>query len=194
MAAPNRILIVEDDRSIAVTYAVHLVAAGYVVRIAEDGLAAFRHFDEQLPSLVIMDLQLPLVSGFRLLQVMKRASSRIPVLVATSLMFEEAEEVARAGADDFLTKPVDPDLLLHKVKHHLTHRRRPAASASSDRDTPSWRAVPLDVRRSTLPRSGESGLLRLAGAANSRELAVASGYSLAGVRRRGEHLRLVVGD
>jgi DNA-binding response OmpR family regulator len=194
MSAPNRILVVEDDRSIALTYAVHLVAAGYEVRIAEDGLAAYQHFDEQLPSLVILDLQVPLVSGFRLLQVMKRASSRLPILVATSLAFEEAVEVARAGADDFLTKPVEPDVLLHKVKHHLTRRHRLEAATSSDSDASIWPVVPLDVGQPALPRLAQSVPLRLTGTADGREPVLAGGHSLASVRRRGEYLRLVVGD
>jgi DNA-binding response OmpR family regulator len=129
MTTPHRILIVEDDRSIAIAYGIHLVEAGYTVQIAEDGVAALQNFASQPPSLVILDLQVPLVSGYRLLRVIKRQSASLPVLVATSLAFQEAEEVARAGADDFLTKPVHPDLLVETVGRHLLGR--PAAIAAS---------------------------------------------------------------
>jgi DNA-binding response OmpR family regulator len=194
MANPDRILVVEDDRSIAVLYGIHLVAAGYAVRIADDGLAALHDLAAHPPSLVVLDLQLPLVSGFRLLQVIKRASSRIPVLVTTSLLFEEAEEVARTGADAFLTKPIDPEVLLQKVTHHLTHRRHSAGLALPDLGGKERRDVPRDVDRFPFPRPDQLGQKRDSGTVESREQLLTLARSLPGVRRRAERVLQTVGD
>ncbi len=194
MANPDRILVVEDDRSIAVLYGIHLVAAGYAVRIADDGLAALHDLAAHPPSLVVLDLQLPLVSGFRLLQVIKRASSRVPVLVTTSLLFEEAEEVARTGADAFLTKPIDPEVLLQKVTHYLTHRRHSAALALPALGGQERRAVPRDVEQFPFPRPDHLGQERGSGRVESPEQFLTLAPSLPGVRRRAERVLQTVGD
>jgi DNA-binding response OmpR family regulator len=127
MAEKERILVVEDDPAFADLLQLHLAAAGYVVRVSVDGLAALRAFEEERPALVTLDLALPAISGFRLVQLFKRRRPEIPVLVVTALAFEEAEDTAYAGADDFLTKPFDPDQLVQKVEFHLRpSRRRPS--------------------------------------------------------------------
>jgi DNA-binding response OmpR family regulator len=194
MANPERILVVEDDRSIAVLYGIHLVAAGYAVSIAADGLAALHDLDEHPPSLVVLDLQLPLVSGFRLLQVIKRASSDVSVLVVTSLAFEEAEEVARAGADDFLTKPIDPEVLLQKVTYHLTHRGHSAALALPDLGTQERRAVQRDGHQFSLPHPDQLEQKQCSGRVESPEPFLTRRRSLPGVRCRAERVLQTVGD
>jgi DNA-binding response OmpR family regulator len=52
----------------------------------------------------------------------------VPVIVVTALSFEEAEEIARAGVDDFVTKPFDPQQLVAKIRYHLDRLRDPAAA------------------------------------------------------------------
>ena len=75
---------------------------------------------------------------------MKRGIPRFPVLVATSLTFEEAEEVAQAGADDFLIVPVDPTALLRKVPHWLARYGHADALHRPDRHSPIVRAAQRD--------------------------------------------------
>jgi DNA-binding response OmpR family regulator len=126
------ILVVEDDPPFAELLQLHLVAAGYGARVVTDGLAALWAFEEERPALVTLDLALPAISGFRLVRLFKRRRPEIPVLVVTALAFEEAEDTAYAGADDFLTKPFDPDQLVQKVQFHLRpSRRRPAPAVAA---------------------------------------------------------------
>jgi DNA-binding response OmpR family regulator len=115
----KQILVVEDDPYIARTISWNLWEAGYVVSTAEDGLAALHAFDTGDFALVTLDLMLPMISGFRLARLFKRARPEVPVMIISSLSFEESEEVARTGVDDFLTKPFDPQLLVDKVRFHL---------------------------------------------------------------------------
>jgi CheY-like chemotaxis protein len=79
------------------------------VKPCPDGTAALATLDQRRPDLVVLDLDLPGVSGFRLLEVLKGdpATAAVPVLVVTALDFAEAKAAARAGADGFLTKPFD---------------------------------------------------------------------------------------
>jgi DNA-binding response OmpR family regulator len=121
MTPRGDVLVVEDDPRISQLLTWKLREAGYPVTVAADGLAALRAFDTAPPALVTLDLTLPAVSGFRLIHLFKRDRPEIPVLVVSGLTFEEAEEVARAGADDFLTKPIDLAALLRKVEYFI-HR------------------------------------------------------------------------
>lgn len=130
MADPARILVVEDDPRIAEVVAGSLRQTGYRVSVAGDGLTALRAFDHTPPALVTLDLTLPALSGFRLLHLFKRDRPQTPVLVVSGMAFEEAEEVAHARADDFLTKPFELKVLLEKVAFHLC-RSRPGATPAS---------------------------------------------------------------
>jgi len=141
MDGTGRILVVEDDSQVAEIIYWNLLAAGYAVTIAADGLAALRAFEEEPPALVTVDLMLPSVSGFRLVELFKRERPRTPVLVVTALAFEEADETARAGADDFITKPFDPQVLVQKVCYFLHPSPAPTTGAS----LPSDRLRPLEA-------------------------------------------------
>lgn len=122
----EKILVVEDEADIAEVIQINLEAAGYSVVVARDGLAALRLFDSERPDLVTLDLGVPHVSGFRLLSLFKRpdAPGPVPVIVVTAMSYEESEEVAHAGADEFITKPVDPHELVARVAFTLAKRNR----------------------------------------------------------------------
>src|SRR5262249_15268471 len=115
----RRILVVEDDPHVAEIIQWNLYAAGYDVTVVRDGLDALLAFDAENPALVTVDLNLPRVTGFRLVKLLNRQAPDLPVIVVTALAFEEAEETARAGADDFVTKPFDPEALVQKIAFHL---------------------------------------------------------------------------
>ena len=115
-----KILVVEDEQGMLDILLENLVEAGYEVVVARDGVQAWQAFERERPDLVTLDLNIPKMSGFRLLQLLKQGSppryQGVPVIVVTGLDYEEAEEVAVAGADDFITKPFDPLELVGKVQ------------------------------------------------------------------------------
>jgi len=119
-----KILVVEDEPQIAEALQVNLEGAGYQVLLATDGIEALRLFDQQQPDLATVDLLVPSVSGFRLVELLKRPNppGPVPVIVISALSFEEGEDAARAGADDFITKPLDPADLVRKVEFVLARR------------------------------------------------------------------------
>jgi DNA-binding response OmpR family regulator len=121
----RKVLIVEDEPGMAEILRLNLQLSDYDVTIAPDGLQALQAFETLQPDLVTLDLNVPKVSGFRLIRLFKQANavSPVPVVVITASDFEEAEEVVDAGADDFVTKPFDPAELVGKVDFILTRRQ-----------------------------------------------------------------------
>ncbi|MGI8424787.1 MAG: response regulator transcription factor [Chloroflexota bacterium] len=113
----GRVLIVEDEAGLAEVLSLHLEAAGYETVVCHDGLAALYEVERQTPSLVLLDLHVPQISGFRLIQLLKQRgeTARVPVVVITALSFPEAEDALRAGADDFIQKPFLPDEVVTRV-------------------------------------------------------------------------------
>jgi two-component system, OmpR family, alkaline phosphatase synthesis response regulator PhoP len=132
------VLIVEDEPQIAEALQLNLEGAGYQVFVANDGLEALRLFDTERPDIATVDLLIPNVSGFRLVELMKRPSPSgpTPVIVISALSFEEGEDAARAGADDFVSKPLEPDLLIRKIQSVLARRAAVLASATAPVNQP----------------------------------------------------------
>ncbi len=123
------ILIIEDEPGLAEVISLNLQASGFDTAIATDGLEALYALDREIPDLILLDLHLPKVSGFRLIHLLRsrEATASVPVIVITALSFREAEEVIRAGADAFLTKPFSTDDLLAHVRHLIALRDQPPA-------------------------------------------------------------------
>lgn len=121
--ARPKILIVEDEPGMAEILRLNLQASNYGVVVAADGLKALQVFETEGPDLVTLDLDVPKVSGYRLIRLFKQRPHQVPVIVITASDYEEAEEVVEAGADDFITKPFDPAELVDKIDFALSRRR-----------------------------------------------------------------------
>lgn len=129
MQSKQNILIVEDDRDIAILIADYLEANDYTVAIAGDGAAMDRAIAQKRPDLVVLDIMLPRESGLSIAQRL-RASSPLPIIMLTAAA-EEADRVVglEIGADDYLAKPFSPRELLARIRAVL--RRMDAASPSA---------------------------------------------------------------
>jgi DNA-binding response OmpR family regulator len=104
--AQPKVLVVEDQDGLREILEVNFRGAGYRVLSAADGLQGWQQFDYHRPDLLVLDLNLPEVSGFRLLELV-RSESDMPVLILTAYDFAEAEEVARYHPNAFLKKPFE---------------------------------------------------------------------------------------
>jgi len=124
----QKILIVEDDASIARLMQMHIEAAGYGAFCCADGNKAIELLQEEPWTLVVLDRMLPGADGMRVLRCIRRAGQEemIPVLMVTALG-QTAERVQglNEGADDYLTKPFEPEELVARV-HALLRRSHPA--------------------------------------------------------------------
>src|SRR3954453_12247394 len=119
MTAPQTVLIVEDETSIASFVALYLKNAGYAVKAAGTGGAALNAIAAETPALIILDLNLPDMDGLEICRRVRK-SSDVPILMLTA-RDEDVEKIigVEVGADDYLTKPFNPRELVARVKSVL---------------------------------------------------------------------------
>lgn len=124
MAQPESILLVEDDRGLRELLTEELEAEGYKVTACRDASEGEQALGETPPDLLISDLRLPDASGLTLLPVAKNIEPPPAVLIITAFgSVQQAVEALKAGADDFLTKPLEMDHFLLAVSRLLENRR-----------------------------------------------------------------------
>ncbi|MDW4906521.1 response regulator transcription factor [Streptomyces sp. ADMS] len=127
-AGPARVLVVDDDPTVAEVVVGYLTRAGYTVDRAEDGPAALARATAHWPDLVVLDLMLPGMDG---LEVCRRLRARgpVPVIMLTARGDEDDRVLGlEVGADDYVTKPFSPRELVLRVESVL-RRTRPVDGA-----------------------------------------------------------------
>jgi DNA-binding response OmpR family regulator len=111
----KKILCIEDDRETAALIAEELVDRGYEVHLAYDGREGFAAILKTMPDLVLSDISMPAMSGFELLERLTALAPRfgnMPFVFLTALTDRDNELKGRQlGADDYVTKPIDFDVL-----------------------------------------------------------------------------------
>lgn len=124
-----RLLIVEDEKRLAVSLARGLDAEGFAVDVVHDGLEGLHRAGEGVYDLVVLDIMLPGLNGYRVCAALRAAGNEVPILMLTAKdgEYDEAEGLD-TGADDYLTKPFSYVVLVARVKALL--RRRGSAGAS----------------------------------------------------------------
>jgi two-component system KDP operon response regulator KdpE len=129
----ERILVVEDEPAFAELIALWLERHGWQPSIAPDGAHAIRAFEAAPPDLVILDLGLPRVDGWHVMDRIRQASS-VPIIVVTALG-AEADKVRglASGADDYVTKPLSFPELIARVAAALRRARSSAEAAQRER-------------------------------------------------------------
>lgn len=129
-----KVLVVDDDLELSSLIGYALRQAGYMVVEAADGIAALVAFERESPALVILDVNLPRLSGLEVCRRI-RAASRVPVMMLTVRSAEEDQvQALDLGADDYLTKPFSPRTLLARVRALLRRagEERPLPLAAGD--------------------------------------------------------------
>jgi len=142
MLAKQRILCIEDDRETAALIEEELAEQGYEVLLAHDGQEGFGAVLKLMPDLVLCDINMPLMSGFQVLEQLTALEPRfndMPFVFLTALADRENELLGRQlGADDYVTKPIDFEILGAIIRARLARVARPALWAAritlSDRE------------------------------------------------------------
>jgi len=131
MTAQEHILVVEDDTSLAAWICDYLSQHNYRVSLATSGSLAVERIASERPDLVVLDLMLPEKNGFDVCKEARQFFAK-PILMMTA-SGDEVDEVLglELGADDYITKPVKPRVLLARIKALL--RREPGSSLESSR-------------------------------------------------------------
>jgi two-component system, OmpR family, alkaline phosphatase synthesis response regulator PhoP len=126
------ILLCDDEVHIIRAAEFKLVAAGHRVRRARNGREAWQRIEEQLPDLLVTDLQMPEMNGCELIQCVRKnaATTELPIILLTAKALEIAEgEAVRFGLIRILTKPFSPKALLQLIEATLSAPAERAASA-----------------------------------------------------------------
>ena len=127
-----KVLVVEDDRSLAKVLAYNLTQAGYEVRSAYDGQDALTQARLQLPDVVVLDVMIPILDGLEVCRRLRAndetAKTAIVMLTAKG---EETDQLIgfSVGADDYVTKPFSVKILLQRIK--AIDRRRKSEDGQS---------------------------------------------------------------
>lgn len=153
--AGDRILVVDDEPDIIALVAYHLARSGYRVSTASSGSEALQAARDEQPALVILDLMLPELSGFEVLERLRgdRALSDTPVLMLTARRDEpDRVQGLSLGADDYLVKPFSPQELVLRVRNIL---RRTRTKTAERRNVIDLGAVEIDKDAHTVNLDGK---------------------------------------
>ena len=120
----DTILVVDDDENLRWVTQTQLEDAGYLVSTVPSGEAALIALNKQRPSLVLTDLKMPGISGLELLQQIRSQEPDLPVVMMTAFgTIQSAVQAVKAGAYDYLTKPIDQEDLLLVVNRALERQK-----------------------------------------------------------------------
>jgi two-component system phosphate regulon response regulator PhoB len=150
-----KVLIIEDDRSLAEVLSYNFKAAGYDVLAATDGQDGLLQAQLKSPDVVLLDLMLPVVDGLDVCRRLRAdQSTREIVIVMLTAKAEETDELIgfSLGADDYVTKPFSVKVLLERVK---ALRRRRASEPTAEETTTKF-GVSVDRRRHQATAQGKS--------------------------------------
>jgi two-component system, OmpR family, response regulator ResD len=149
---PSRILIVDDEETLATSLSFALTREGYEVCTAADGLAALRLFSEQPADLVLLDLMLPAIDGIEVCRRI-RATSPVPIIMLTAKDTEVDKILGlELGADDYVTKPFSPRELALRVESVL--RRVSAGPSASAKKVLTAGDITVDAAARRATRNG----------------------------------------
>lgn len=119
----NKILLVEDDPNFGTVLKDYLILNDYAVTHAKDGLEGLIMFKNNDFDLCILDVMMPRKDGFSLAKDIRAANADVPIIFLTAkTMKEDVLKGYQAGADDYLNKPFDSEVLLYKMKAILQRK------------------------------------------------------------------------
>src|SRR5215212_8834274 len=140
----GEILIVDDDQLAVKMLMRTLSSAGFQCRPCESGLAAWEEIHIRQPSLVLLDLEMPVLDGAELVRRLRAdanpAISQIPTIMLTGHSDEESEVLSlEAGADDFVAKPINTTVLRARIETHLRLRSMREQLRTQNEELEAWR-------------------------------------------------------
>jgi DNA-binding response OmpR family regulator len=150
-----KVLIADDDRDLLDLIAFTLSQAGFLPVKATDGTAALELFASEAPDLLVLDINMPGASGFKVCETI-RTQSAVPIMMLTAR--NEEEDLVRSlelGADDYLTKPFNPRELVARIKSILRRSTQTQKSGRPPEAVMEHGVIKIDAGRREVTVSGE---------------------------------------
>lgn len=125
MSTKGKILIVDDEKDLVDMVKMRLETAGYESITAYDGQEGLTKARKEKPDLIILDLMLPKIDGYKVCTMLKRDQRymKIPIVMFTARAQESDEKLGKeVGADAYITKPFEPKALLGKIEELLGNK------------------------------------------------------------------------
>ncbi len=145
-----KVLVVEDDKSSSRLMQIVLGEAGFEVKFSPNGAHALKLLDSEHIDLIVLDLMMPEMDGYEFMNTIRSNGVDTPIIVVTAkLLSEDKYQAFIDGADDFLTKPVDLQELIYRIKALLKR------SNSANEQTLTIGKVTLDYGSLTVKREDE---------------------------------------
>src|SRR6185295_12951527 len=128
-----RILLVEDEQTLAETIRLNLELEGYIVNAVNDGKKALKAFKQGRYNLIILDIMLPEMDGFTVCESIRLENNDVPILILTAKS-TGADRVKglRIGADDYLTKPFNLEEMLLRVRKIIKRSLKNSENTNED--------------------------------------------------------------
>jgi DNA-binding response OmpR family regulator len=115
-----KILIAEDDRDFGNILTQYVTISGFEVNLARDGKEAWEKFNEDKPDICVLDVMMPEMDGFTLAEKIKQSHADMPIIFLTAKSLkEDIVKGLKLGADDYITKPFDPEVLILRISNIL---------------------------------------------------------------------------
>ncbi len=113
----QKILLVEDDMNFGIILRDYLMLNGYDVTLARNGMEGFEKFKKDNYDLIILDVMMPYKDGFTLAKEIRQRDQKVPLIFLTAkTMKEDMLKGYKIGADDYINKPFDSEVLIYKIK------------------------------------------------------------------------------
>ena len=123
MEKKKTVLVVEDEELLSRVYEDTLKKSGYDVTVARDGAAALKYLDANRPDLAILDIKLPDISGFKILEEIRKRYRDLPVMMCTAYDSSKTDyEIWASQVEDFQQKPILLDELRKRIKEILSRK------------------------------------------------------------------------
>ncbi len=115
-----KVLIAEDDRDFGNILTQYVTISGFEVNLARDGKEAWEKFNEEKPDICVLDVMMPEMDGFTLAEKIKQSRGDMPIIFLTAKSLkEDIVKGLKLGADDYITKPFDPEVLILRINNIL---------------------------------------------------------------------------
>ena len=112
-----RILVVDDDRNTRKLFSEIFAAEGYAVVSAANGVEALECMDREQVHLAVVDVMMPEMDGLEFTKMLRQGNENLPILmVSAKALSSDIKAGLRAGSDDYMTKPIDPEEMVLRVK------------------------------------------------------------------------------
>ena len=118
--ADMKTILIVEDTELNIDLLTQLLEDDYRLLVARDGAESLLVIENSTPDLILMDISLPVMDGYEAARQIRKRYKTLPIIgLSSNAMKSDSEKAIEAGCNDYLTKPIDEDLLMKKLQEYL---------------------------------------------------------------------------